>query len=168
MVMRRSPGTLLLAAALVAPLLTGCGGDDAPTRAEDTGTSPTTPASTSSGGALDFTEVALLSLTAAGGRVSPRATVVDDAAAVSRFATQFRGEGLGNRLQAAVRKADVPQDRTLVASVVAIGCDVPPGVSVEKLGDGVAIVPLKVTNPLPECLAAVTTVALVEVDSSVV
>jgi hypothetical protein len=158
----------MLAAALVTPVLVGCGGHDAPTRAEDTSASPTTPESTSSSGSVDFTKVALLSMTAAGGRVSPRATVVDDAGAATRFAAQFRGEALGNRLQAAVRKADVPQGRTLVASVVAIGCDVPPGVTVEKVADGVAIVPLKVTSPLPECLAAVTTVALVAVDSSAV
>jgi hypothetical protein len=65
-----------------------------------------------------------------------------------------------------MRKADLPRDQKLAAAVVSIGCDVPPGVTVQKLEDGVAIVPREVPSPLPECLAPVTTVALVGVDES--
>jgi hypothetical protein len=39
-------------------------------------------------------------------------------------------------------------------------------VTVQKLEGGVAILPLKVKSPLKECLAPVTTVALVAVDES--
>jgi hypothetical protein len=184
MVMRRTLGALLLTAALAAPALAGCA-DDGDPRAQDpasptaSGTPPSgspaaSPAASpsqsssdsTSDGAGDFTEVALLRLTGGGGRVGHRATVLDDPAAVDRFAAQFRSEALGNQLAAAIREADVPEGRTLAAAVVSIGCDVPPGVTVEKLEDGLAILPLKVPSPLPECLAAVTTVALVAVDDS--
>jgi hypothetical protein len=85
---------------------------------------------------------------------------------VDRFAAQFRNEALGNQMDKAIRKADVPADQRLAAAVVSIGCDVPPGVVVQEVAGRVAIVPMKVASPLPECLAAVTTVALVAVDGS--
>jgi hypothetical protein len=47
---------------------------------------------------------------------------------------------------------------------VSIGCDVPPGVTVQTQDDGLAIVAMKVKSPLQECLAPVTTVALVTID----
>ena len=85
---------------------------------------------------------------------------------MSRFAAQFENEALGDQLTTAIRKADVPEDQQLAAAVVSIGCDVPPGVTVQELESGLAIVPLKVKSPLQECLAPVTTVALVAVDES--
>jgi hypothetical protein len=116
--------------------------------------------------AVDFTEVALLSVTAAGGEVEHRATVLDDAAAVNGFAAQFDNGEMSDQLTTAVREADVAEGQELAAAVVSIGCDVPPGVTVKKLEPGVAILPLKVKAPLKECLAPVTTVALVAVDES--
>ena len=172
--MRRTLGALLLTAALAAPVLAGCADDGNDIDAQDR-TSPTTrptdsasssPPGSTPGEAVDFTEVALLSLTAGGGRVDYRATVLSDTRAAKRFAAEFRHEALGNRLAAAMRKADLRPDQRLAAAVVSIGCDVPPGVTVQKLDDGVAIVPREVPSPLPECLAPVTTVALVAVDES--
>jgi hypothetical protein len=180
--MRRTLGALLLIAALAAPALAACadrgsagnagndaGNDATDARAQDP-TSPTASgspsASPSTGDAVDFTEVALLSLTGGGGTVGYRATILDDRAAVNRFAAQFRSPALGNQLKAAIRKADVPAGQVLAAAVVSIGCDVPPGVVVQRLEDGLAIVPMEVANPLPECLAPVTTTALVSVDES--
>ena len=182
--MRRTLGALLLTAALATPALAACGNDAnsggndaADTRAQDP-TSPTASASPSSsatppgspspGETVDFTEVALLSLTGGGGTVGYRATILNDRAAVNRFAAQFRSPALGNQLKAAIRKADVPEDQVLAVAVVSIGCDIPPGVVVQRLEDGLAIVPLEVANPLPECLAPVTTTALVAVDESAV
>ena len=180
--MRRTLGALLLTAALATPALAACGNDAnsggndaAHTRAQDP-TSPTTSASPSPsatqspspGETVDFTEVALLSLTGGGGTVRYRATILNDRAAVNRFAAQFRSPALGNQLKAAIRKADVPEDQVLAVAVVSIGCDIPPGVVVQRLEDGLAIVPLEVANPLPECLAPVTTTALVAVDESAV
>ena len=176
--MRRTLGALLLTAALAAPALSGCADDGGDTREEDaaSGTASGSPSTASPSdlpssapstrGAVDFTEVALLSVTAAGGEVERRATVLDDAAAVSGFAAQFENGAMSDQLTTAVREADVAEGQQLTAAVVSIGCDVPPGVTVKKLERGVAILPLKVKSPLKECLAAVTTVALVAVDES--
>ena len=180
--MRRTLGALLLTAALATPALAGCADDGGDTRAEDAASStasgspssaspsdvPSSPTSgaASTRGAVDFTEVALLSETAAGGEVEHRATVLDDATAVSQFAAQFENGALSDQLTTAARGADVAKGQELAAAVVSIGCDVPPGVTVQKVEGGVAILPLKVKSPLKECLAAVTTVALVAVDES--
>ncbi len=144
MLMRR-----ILGAATVALLLTGCG--SAP---------PTGPAPAP---AIDFTEIALVSATAAGGRVSATPARVDDPAAVAAFGDRFRGTVLGRRVRAVVRRADVGADRVLLAAVVAIGCDVPPGVRVDRSSAGPRITALPVESPLPECFAPVTTVAVVSV-----
>jgi hypothetical protein len=180
--MRPTLGALLLTAALATPALAGCADDGGDARAEDatsatasgspSSASPsdlpsTVPsASPSTRGAIDFTEVALLSVTAAGGEVEYRATVLDDADAVSRFVAQFETAAMGDQLTTAVGEADVAEGQQLAAAVVSIGCDVPPGVTLRDLARGLAIVPLKVKSPLKECLAAVTTVALVAVDES--
>ena len=175
--MRRTLGVLLLTAALATAALSGCAGDGGDTRAEDaaSGTASASPSDVpsaapsgapSTGGAVDFTEVAMLSETAAGGEVEHRATVLDDATAVNGFAAQFETGAMSDELTTAVREADVAEGQELAAAVVSIGCDVPPGVTVQKLEGGVAILPLKVKSPLKECFAPVTTVALVAVDES--
>jgi hypothetical protein len=175
--MRRTLGALLLTAALATAALAGCADDGGDTRAEDaaSGAASASPsdlpsaapsAAPSTRGAVDFTEVALLSETAAGGEVEHRATVLDDASAVNGFAAQFETGAMSDELTTAVREADVAEGQELAAAVVSIGCDVPPGVTVQKLEGGVAILPLKVKSPLKECLAPVTTVALVAVDES--
>jgi len=175
--MRRTLGALLLTAALATAALAGCADAGGDTRAEDaaSGTSSASPSdlpsaapsgAPSTPGAVDFTEVALLSETAAGGEVEHRATVLDDASAVNGFATQFESGAMSDELTTAVREADVAEGQELAAAIVSIGCDVPPGVTVQKLEDGVAILPLKVKSPLKECFAPVTTVALVAVDES--
>jgi hypothetical protein len=175
--MRRTLGALLLTAALATAALAGCADDGGDTRAEDaaSGAASASPSdlpsaapsgASSTRGAVDFTEVALLSETAAGGEVEQRATVLDDASAVNGFAAQFETGAMSDGLTTAVREADVAEGQELAAAVVSIGCDVPPGVTVQKLEGGVAILPLKVKSPLKECLAPVTTVALVAVDES--
>jgi hypothetical protein len=175
--MRRTLGALLLTAALATAALAGCADDGGDTRAEDaaSGAASASPSdlpsaepsgAPSTRGAVDFTEVALLSETAAGGEVEHRATVLDDASAVNGFAAQFETGAMSDELTTAVREADVAEGQELAAAVVSIGCDVPPGVTVQKLEGGVAILPLKVKSPLKECFAPVTTVALVAVDES--
>ena len=175
--MRRTLGALLLTAALATAALAGCADDGGDARAEDaaSGTASASPSdlpsaapsgASSTRGAVDFTEVALLSETAAGGEVEQRATVLDNATAVNGFAAQFDNGAMSDGLTTAVREADVAEGQELAAAVVSIGCDVPPGVTVQKLEGGVAILPLKVKSPLKECLAPVTTVALVAVDES--
>ncbi len=51
----------------------------------------------------------------------------------------------------------------VMAAVVAVGCDVPPGAEFGFSSDGAYVEARRVADPLPECLAAVTTVALVAV-----
>jgi hypothetical protein len=60
----------------------------------------------------------------------------------------------------------VAEGQELAAAVVSIGATCRPGVTVQKLKRQLVILPLKVKSPLKECLAAVTTVALVAVDES--
>jgi hypothetical protein len=162
--MRRTLGTLLPALLLaLAPCLAGCGSSspgataDVDHLGQDSGQD-----------SAAFTRVALISQSAAGGEVGHRATVLDSHAAVAAFARQFRTDALGHRIETAIRKADVPRDRTVVGQVVALGCDVPPGVEVHATGGRVAIEPKPVPSPLPECLVAETTVALVAVDADAV
>ena len=172
MVMRRTLGPLLLTALLTTALTAGCGSDDS--TVSDQG-SPDSSGSGSIGsgglagnGAVEFDQVALVSQSGAGGRVGERATVLDDSAAVTAFTRQFRTDAVANRIESEIRKADVPDDQTVLGAVVSVGCDVPPGVAVQRVSGGMVITPMKVKSPLQECLVAVTTVALVAVDSDAV
>ncbi|MFC4783527.1 hypothetical protein ACT8ZV_03575 [Nocardioides sp. MAHUQ-72] len=169
--MRRTLGPLLLSLVLASGLLAGCGDDGSGTATDDgspsASESPSESGSPIGNGTVDFTQVALISQSGAGGRASQRPTVLDDEAAVGAFARQFRTDAVGNRIEQAIAKADVPDDQTVLGAVVAVGCDVPPGVTVHRMGDGLAVTAMKVRKPLPECLVAVTTVALVAVDSDV-
>ena len=144
MVMRRSLATTLLAALLA--LTAGCG-EEAGEGPPGHGSEAAAPAAT------------LVSGTAAGGEVSTRATPLDDETAVASYVEQFRGALVGDVLSAADR-LEIGAGEVLVAAVVAIGCDVPPGAAVRGSGADVVIVPRKVASPVKECLAPVTTVAL--------
>jgi hypothetical protein len=176
--MKRSLGTL--SALFVLQLAAGCGDDATDTRADDpsSSSSPSSPSSTPSPGGsesdapagtpVDFTEVALLSETNAGGEVSQQPTLLDSPAAVTSFAGTLDGRTMAARIKAAVVKADVPEGRAVVGTVVAIGCDVPPGVSVDWNGTGLDVTALKVKKPTQECFAPVTTVALLTVPAAAV
>ena len=179
--MKRSLGTL--SALLVLLLAAGCGDDDAgDTRADDPASSSPSPSTSSSASEspspsesgtstsvpVDFTEVALLSETNAGGEVSPQPTLLDSPAAVTSFAGTFEGRSMADQIDAAVVKADVPEGEALVGTVVAVGCDVPPGVSVKWNGTGLEVTAHKVKEPSKECLAPVTTVSLLTVDADAV
>ncbi len=154
----------MMTTVLATGLLAGCGSGQSDEHADDT--SDTAHASSPAGdGTVDFTQVALVSQTAVGGKVNERATVLDDADAVARFSRQFTRASMGVALSSEVAGADVPDGQTLVGAVVSVGCDVPPDVTVQDTGAGLSIVAQKVESPLEECFAAVTTVALVTVDS---
>ena len=173
--MKRSLGTL--SALLVLVLAAGCGDDTSEdTRADDpaSSSSSSTPSPGGSesdapaGTPVDFTEVALLSETNAGGEVSQQPTLLDSPAAVTSFAGTLEGRTMDDKIKAAVVKADVPEGQALVGTVVAIGCDVPPGVSVDWNGTGLDVTAQKVEEPTKECFAPVTTVALLVVDADAV
>jgi hypothetical protein len=166
MAMRRTLGTLLVTTVLATGLLSGCGSESEPTGT--TSPSPSQAPSPDENGTLEFTEVAVITETGAGGEVDGTATRLTDSEAVADFSEQFENDAMETRVRAAVADADVPDGRAVVGAVVAIGCDVPPGVSVEKTDAGLVITPLKVKDPKPECFAAMTTVALVMVDAEAV
>ncbi|GAA4376251.1 hypothetical protein [Nocardioides caricicola] len=129
--MRRTLGTLALLLTIA-----GCGSD---TAVEG---SPDPPSA----------EVILVSGSAGGGRVESEPTDVSDDADLDAYVAQF-GDALAADVSAAVRKVD---GDVVLAQVVSVGCDVPPGASLQ---DGV-IVAEKVAKPLQECFAPVTTVGV--------
>jgi hypothetical protein len=144
--MRPALGTLVLLLALV-----GCeddrgGVDGAP------GVDP---------GVSGVTQVALLSATSAGGRVTTAPTRLPTDAAVRRYAGRFRSDRLGGEIIAAADQADVPEGRQLAAAVVAIGCDVPPRVVGTGTGDDIAVHAVLPSPNTKQCFAPITTVALV-------
>jgi hypothetical protein len=163
--MKRLVGPLVL----VPLLLAGCGDSSSSDVATDPTTTPATasgdvPTSRpSDGGAVEFQEIAILSQTAAGGRVSEYAVRLDDQASRESFVAQFEVPGLGNRIDNTIAATTVPSGFVLIGAVISIGCDVPPGVSVTASTDGWVITPQKVISPLQECFAAVTSVAIVAV-----
>lgn len=173
--MRRTLGTSLALTLLSALLLSGCGSDgDVQDPADATGSDPaasstpsptpsTTPTQTDGDAKapVDYEVVALVDETAAGGRTSPMLTLVSNSAELDTFASQFRGDSFAEEIRTA---ADTSYDGQLWAAVVSVGCDVPPDVFVEEGEAGYLITPGKVVDPLPECLAAVTTVALVAIE----
>jgi hypothetical protein len=174
MVMRRLLGSVLPTLLLVAAL-GACGDEEGGTASDDaTPTADGSPSaldSPSGGGvddAVDFELVKMLTETAAGGAVSEVAVPLGDDTAVQAFTAQFKADALPSKVQTAVAETDVPDGMLLYGAVIAIGCDVPPDVSVVPGDSGLVITGTKVPSPHMECLAAMTTVALVLVPASAV
>jgi hypothetical protein len=150
--MRRTLGTLLVALAVAATA--GCG-----STSSTVATGPDSP----SAGPVPGAHVTLLSMTGGGGRVSTQATLLDTAPHLRAFNRQFGQPSTRNRVSQAVAKART-SGHLVYGAVVTIGCDRPPGADVSLDGQGnVVITPREVDSPLPECLAAVTTVAVASV-----
>ena len=172
--MRRSLGTLLIAAVLGLGL-SACGSDNGDSAADpvETSTRSTTPTGQPPGttgedqtqpGGSDgpgYEVIGLYSATAAGGTATDQLTAIGTDAELEAYVAQFRGPTLGDKIRAAARGAE--GDGELMAAVVGLGCDIPPGVEVAPAGDTFTVQPQKVTDPLAECLAAVTTVVVISV-----
>ena len=180
--MRPPLGTL--AALLAVSLLTGCGDDSAPTASDpDSGASSssvssTTPAETATDlpttadptksapitpGGVPFELRAMVSGTAGRGVLSPDAVPLASDADVEAFVADFSAE-LADDVRAAVAADRAQPGEEVYGAVVGLGCDVPPGVSVQRTSTGYAIAGAKVADPLQECFAAVTSVAIVAID----
>ena len=155
MVMRTLLGTALLALVLLA----GCG-DSEPGLLPDS--RPGSPVPCDDGGGDCASGTVLVSGTAGGGEVSTEATELPDAAAVRAYVKQF-DESFAAEVRKAADEVGVLAGETVVAAVVSIGCDVPPGVDVTRADGGIVIKAQHVSNPTLECFAPVTTVALVGV-----
>ncbi|CAN5667135.1 hypothetical protein BH11ACT8_BH11ACT8_14600 [soil metagenome] len=176
--MRRILGTLLLTLALTS--LSACSGDDqtasdptpaptsAPTSADTSSSEATTPPETGggeeggTGGSVDF-DAELVSGTAAGGTPGELLTAVGTDGELDAFLKQFRTPTFPDDVRSAVEAARGAGAGDVYAAIVGLGCDVPPGVEVTEGEAGYAVSALKVEDPLPECLAAVTTVAVVTI-----
>lgn len=151
--MKRILGTLLAVL-----FLTGCGAQSSSTTTDSGGSAAPDPNRT-----VDFTRIALLTATGGGGQVNPVASPLGTDAQIAEFVAQFRSPGLASRIRHAVVHADLPTASEIVGAVVAVGCDVPPGIDVTHGTDQVQVIPHEVASPLPECLAPMTTVAIVAV-----
>lgn len=153
-VMRTPLGTLALLGVLA---LAACGDEQPAGEADD-----------EPRGAIDFTLVQVLSETAVGGMVSPGAVALTDMGAVQQFTGQFEDDRMQVRLANTFGDLEVPEDQAAYAAVVDIGCDPPTDVTVTSTDTGILIEPVKPTTKPVQCLAPVTSVAIVLVDESVV
>jgi len=162
--MRRILGTLLLALALATP--TGCGsntasdGDDP--AATDGVTTSDTPTSEPPQPRAEVLKI--VSQTAAGGESGGPAIRIDRPGGIAKLAQDFRTPGLADKIRSVVQKTQVAQGQALYGAVIAVGCDVPPSASVKVTDGTVVITAGKIVNPMPECFAAVTSVAIALVD----
>lgn len=171
--MRRTLGPLLL----LPLLLAGCGEEGAGSATDDAtstpsaSSAPTTTAPTD-GGADDGTDdgatvLGLVHETNAGGTVSDTLTPIDGDGLLD-FLTQLDSSSLSEQVMTIAEDNPPADGHRLMAAVVALGCDVPPGVTVTGAPDDSGtwtVTPDKVTAPLQECLAPVTTIAVVDVPS---
>ena len=136
---------------LLTPVLAGCGSDP-----QDPGLQPAGP---------EPELVQTVVLTAAGGEVSPSAYFVDDRKDMTTFVTTFEDrDGVVAAVEQAVEDAGDREGR-LAAATVAIGCDVPEGVSITQDPDQgrPEVRADKISNPKQECFAPMTSIALVEI-----
>lgn len=165
---------LILGLLLTLTLLAGCGEDTAVDPAANgsgqsspSGSSSSTPGSAPSSGPVDFTRIAVVTETNVGGQVDEKAVDLTDEAAFSAFTAQFEDSRMEDRLRAAVEEADVAEGQSLVGAVVAVGCLPPAEIEVELTDAGLMVtgVPAKREATI-DCFAAVTSVAVVAVDAS--
>ncbi len=147
---------LLPALAATALLLAGCGderGSTAPPPAV-----PGPPA-TKPG----WSEIAIVTGTAAGGTVSTEVVPVDTQAALDAFVGQFERSDLADRVVGAVSGASLPDGWVPAAAVIEVGCDIPPGIVVDDR-DGFTVHAEHVNQTMQECFAPMTSVAVIAVD----
>jgi heme A synthase len=156
--MRRAFGVLAALSLLGALVLAGCGEDQQPGEADKA--PPRGP--------IAFELVEMVTETAAGGMVSPGAVPLADENAVREFSSQFENDRMETRLVQLIDGLEVPEDKAAYAAVVAIGCEVPPDVTVTSTDTGILIEGTKPTTKPVECLAPMTSVAVVLVDESAV
>lgn len=157
-------GLLLASAALVA---SGCGSSSSTTATDPSQSANQSPSSPSAGPIEGAHVLPLVPIHAVAGQVSQHAVPLGTPAQLTTFVRQFSAPLVEQRVRAALEPALSKAGPDVVGAVVASGCDVPEGVSVNADGSGgVRIVAHQASSQPPrECLVPVTTVALVEVPS---
>jgi len=153
-VMRRSLGVLVLLGVLLA---SACGDEKAGGEADQEPRGP-----------VDFELVELVTETDVGGMVSPGAVPLGDVSAIQNFSAQFDDDRMATRLTQVLDGLRVPDDQAVYGAVVALGCDVPPDVTVTSTDTGILVEGTAPSEKPVQCIAAMTTVAVVMVDESVV
>jgi hypothetical protein len=145
-----------LGAVALLAVLTACssGSDES---AKDPASTP--PTSVTSG---DAEVVAIVGGSAAGGDQAQTVTVLDSAHAVRGFLKQFRSPSFAADVRAALEAHPPADGRVLGAAVVEVSCDIPPSATVAEVDGSWVVTPGKVPSPHPECYAAVTSVAVVD------
>ena len=154
--MKRTLGLLVLLAAL-----TGCSdGDD-----KDGTDNADDPATTSS--SPDAAEVvAIVGGSAAGGDVGKSITILDSDQAVRHYVRQFRSPVFAADVKDALAANPPAEGRVLGAVVMDVSCDIPPSATVEEVDGRYVVTPGEVPNPHPECVVAVTSVAVVDLPAA--
>ncbi len=140
----------------------GCGrATDATDGAVDTPASSS--AAPSEASASDPVTVAILTGTVAGGTVDPTPTPLDTPEAVADFVSQFDNAEFGRSVESAAAGVEVTEGRTLVGSVLTIGCEVPTDIDVVGAPGQIRLVPVMPKKQRPdECFAPMASVGLVE------
>lgn len=144
-------------------VLGGCGqprpgADPAPAPASSAPV-PSTPVRVSGGaGAV---AVAVVTASNAGGEVVPYATVLQGPGALRDLVSSLAPSARVS-VREAVEAAEVPAGRLLLGAVVAIGCDPPSGLRVERTPEGYRV-NAQVPKPGVQCLVPMTSVALLHV-----
>lgn len=162
--MRHSLATLLVVPLM---LLAGCSDSDSDSTVGDVDTSPTAPSGSPIGSptgspSADPVVVALLSETGGGGPVADVLAPVEGAA-LSAFLRRLDPDSLAEEVREAVAGYDVHAGHSLGVAVVAVECDVPGQVYVAERDGEWTIAAARVSEPLPNCSAPITTVAVVDV-----
>lgn len=168
--------TLTALAGLLVLALAGCG-DEEPTTAEDSSNTPSSPSSSSpstgtpsgstptddagSGedGPVQFELVEIVSATEGGGSVQTAPTQLGGAGKVDQFVADLKGDELPAEVRAAAKSVRPAPDEGLFAAVVAIGCDVPHDITVERAAGELVVKPV-IKKTGVECFAPVTSVAV--------
>lgn len=137
------------------PTLGGCQSDDGGSALDPSEAVPTRQA--------EPRLLTLVSQSAVGGEVSPLAQPLDSQVAIEEFASGFRDGLMLGPLTSTLDVVDVPDGQVAAGAVVAIGCEPPTEVDIEVTDAGVEVTAEPVKSDR-QCLAPVTTVALIAAD----
>lgn len=151
---------VLLGPVLGLVVLGGCGQAQPGPGAGPT-SAPASAAPVRVSGGAGAVAVAVVTASNAGGEVAPYATVLQGPGALRDLVSSLAPSARVS-VREAVEAAEVPAGRLLLGAVVAIGCDPPSGLRVERTPEGYRV-NAQVPKPGVQCLVPMTSVALLHV-----